>query len=298
MLCNRYLNAFLKTAQAGSFARASEVLAISPTALIKQLNLFEHELKVKLLERSPRGVTLTEAGRFLYTHGLEYAREGERLEKALQDLQKEPATRLKVGTSPLTPGSLITEEFLRVAPVIPALTLEIVPFVNDPRVASAILCHLGEHIDVVTGLYDARFLEQYAIEVHPLKALPLSLAVPPGHPLYDRETVSFRELAGERLLLIRRNWMSSFDRARDLLEALHPSPDVESFDFWDVESFNRAITGKRALLVIAPWLNIHPLLKEVRVNWDLTASVGILHSRTPSPAVIRFLEALKEHPQV
>ena len=63
---NPQLDTFIRAADAGSFNRAAEKLFITPTAVIKQINLLEASLEVKLFERTHRGLVLTKAGRSLY----------------------------------------------------------------------------------------------------------------------------------------------------------------------------------------------------------------------------------------
>ena len=63
MMYNPQLDTFLCVAESGSFNKAAEKLYISPPAVIKQINLLEESLGVKLFDRSHRGLTLTKAGR-------------------------------------------------------------------------------------------------------------------------------------------------------------------------------------------------------------------------------------------
>ncbi|MDE7212602.1 MAG: LysR family transcriptional regulator, partial [Lachnospiraceae bacterium] len=63
---NPQLETFLKVADAGSFNKAAEQSYITPTAVIKQMNLLEADLGVKLFERTHRGLKLTNAGSSLY----------------------------------------------------------------------------------------------------------------------------------------------------------------------------------------------------------------------------------------
>ena len=65
MLYDPHLDIFLKAAEAGSFSKAASEMFITPSAVIKQINLFEKDLGVKLFERSARGLQLTAAGRSL-----------------------------------------------------------------------------------------------------------------------------------------------------------------------------------------------------------------------------------------
>lgn len=59
----QHIRAFITVAQRGNFARAADDLHLSPSALTVQIRQLEEWLGVALLERSPRHVALTAAGR-------------------------------------------------------------------------------------------------------------------------------------------------------------------------------------------------------------------------------------------
>lgn len=59
----QHIRAFITVAQRGNFARAADDLHLSPSALTVQIRQLEGWLGVALLERSPRHVALTAAGR-------------------------------------------------------------------------------------------------------------------------------------------------------------------------------------------------------------------------------------------
>ena len=80
---NPQLTAFVYAADCGSFAKAAERLFISPTAVMKQINALEQHLDIKLLERTPKGVSLTPGGKVIYQDAkflFEYSRRS--IEKA------------------------------------------------------------------------------------------------------------------------------------------------------------------------------------------------------------------------
>jgi LysR family transcriptional regulator, nitrogen assimilation regulatory protein len=64
----RQLRYFIAIADAGVLSRAAEALNIAQSALSHHVAALETELGVKLLERRPRGIALTSAGRRLYEH--------------------------------------------------------------------------------------------------------------------------------------------------------------------------------------------------------------------------------------
>ena len=63
---NHQLDAFVKTAELGSFTKAAEAMYISSPALLQQVNLLERRCGFKLFLRSNHGVKLTAAGKSLY----------------------------------------------------------------------------------------------------------------------------------------------------------------------------------------------------------------------------------------
>ena len=60
------LKIFHAVAEAGSFTNATTVLNISQSAISRQIQSLEQDLKVQLFERHARGLTLTENGEYVY----------------------------------------------------------------------------------------------------------------------------------------------------------------------------------------------------------------------------------------
>src|SRR5947209_1658625 len=64
----RQIRYFIAIADAGVLSRAAETLNVAQSALSHHVAALETDLGVKLLERRPRGIALTAAGRRLYEH--------------------------------------------------------------------------------------------------------------------------------------------------------------------------------------------------------------------------------------
>ena len=125
---NPQLDTFLRVAEAGSFNRAAEELFVSTTAVIKQINLLERDLDVKLFVRTHRGLALTEAGKSLYgdaKHIIQYSREA--VVRAKNAMQKDDNV-IRIGTSPMTPGQFLLELWPRIQERCPDVKFQLVPF--------------------------------------------------------------------------------------------------------------------------------------------------------------------------
>lgn len=87
---------FIEVAKHESFAVAARELGITSSAVSKQVQNLEHELRVKLLNRTTRKVTLTEEGALFFErahHALEDIREAT---EQLNELKEKPRGSLRI----------------------------------------------------------------------------------------------------------------------------------------------------------------------------------------------------------
>ncbi len=290
-LYNPQLDTFIRVADAGSFSKAAEDAYITPTAVIKQINLLEGSLGVKLFDRSHRGLTLTKAGRSLYQDAkyvIQYCRDSvTRARNAMQ----EDASVIRIGSSPMTPAQLLMQLWSKVNELCPDIKFQIVPFENTPENAREILANLGRNIDVVGGIFDETMLTLRGCAGLELVRGPFCCAVSIHHPLAAKDILKVSDLYGENLLLMHRGWSHYVDQLRDDLWQHHPQIHVIDFDFYSMDVFNRCENSNDVLLSIPGWANVHPLLKVIPVEWEHSIPYGILHAPNPTPTVQRFLHA-------
>lgn len=290
---NPQLETFLHVADAGSFNRAAEERYITPTAVIKQINLLENSLGVKLFVRSHRGLTLTPAGRSLYQDAkyiIQYCRDSvTRAKNAMQ----EDSNLIRIGSSPMTPAQLLLGLWSKVQTLHPDIKFQIVPFENTPENAREILANLGRNIDVVGGIFDETMLNLRGCAGLELTRAPFHCAVSIHHHLAEKDHLQISDLYGENLMLMHRGWSHYVDQLRDDLWQHHPQVKIIDFDFYNMDVLNRCENSNNVLLAIPGWENVHPLLRVIPMEWDYTIPYGILHSPHPTPHVQRFLDAAK-----
>ena len=291
---NPQLETFLRVADAGSFNKAAEEMYITPTAVIKQINLLEGSLDVKLFERTHRGLTLTQAGKSLYRDAKYIIRYCEESVVRAKNAMQSDSSVIRIGTSPMTPAQLLVQLWSKIQVYCPNLKFELVPFENTPENAREILGNLGKNIDVVGGIFDEAMLNLRSCAGLELSREPFCCAVSIHHRLAVKDRLSIEDLYGENLLLMKRNWSSYVDRLRDEIWKNHSQINIIDFDFYNMSIFNRCENSNDVLLAIAGWANVHPLLKVIPVDWDYSIPYGLLHSPKPSATVKEFLRAAKK----
>ncbi len=289
---NPQLETFLRVADAGSFNKAAEAAYITPTAVIKQINLLEADLGVKLFERNHRGLKLTKAGMSLYKdtkYIIQYCRDSVvRARNAMQDA----GNVIRIGTSPMTPAQILVELWPKIHQLCQEIKFQLVPFENTPENAREILRNLGQNIDVVAGIFDDTLLDLRQCAGFEISRQPLCCAVSIHHRLAGKNKLTVQDLYGENFMLMHRGWSRYVDRLRDDLSRDHSQINIVDFDFYSVEVFNRCENSNDILMAVQAWDNVHPLLKVVPVEWEYTIPYGLLHSRAPSETVSRFLTAI------
>ena len=290
---NPHLETFIHVADAGSFNKAAEELFVTPPAVIKQITSLETNLDIKLFIRSPRGLTLTEAGKSIYRDAkyiIQYCKESVvRAKNAAEDGDRV----IRIGTSPMTPGQFLLDLWPSIHEHCPDVKFKLVPYENTPENAREILRNLGQNIDIVAGPFDEGALRRWQCDALPLSCEPVRCAVSIYHPLSGKDHLTVQDLHGENFLLIRRGWNSSIDQMRDELMQEHPQINIVDFDFFSINVFNQCENSEDIMMTIDNWEHIHPLLKTLPVDWDYTIPFGLLHSPEPSSTVGRFLDAVK-----
>jgi len=94
------MRVFLTIAREGSFSRAAELHGLSKAMASKHVKHLEDDLGVRLLNRSTRGVSLTEAGRNYRDRCDQILADLEEAESSLKAMEREPTGRIRVGSPP------------------------------------------------------------------------------------------------------------------------------------------------------------------------------------------------------
>jgi LysR family transcriptional activator of nhaA len=95
----KHLHYFWVVAKAGSIARASEQLHLTPQTISGQLSLFEEVQGEQLFKKSGRNLELTEAGRMVLSYAEEIFSLGQELEQVLHHRPTARTLQLRVGVS-------------------------------------------------------------------------------------------------------------------------------------------------------------------------------------------------------
>jgi DNA-binding transcriptional LysR family regulator len=131
---------FVAVVENGGFTAAARTLGISKSAVSKRINQLEAHLGVRLLHRTTRKLSLTEAGERYFEHAIQALAAANQAEDAVAELQGEPQGQLRI-CSPMSFGRL------HVAPLIPKL------FKRYPKLQIDLVMD-DRKVDLVAGGFD------------------------------------------------------------------------------------------------------------------------------------------------
>lgn len=190
----RHLRHFVTVAEELHFARAAERLGMEQSPLSHSIRNLEAELGVSLFHRTTRRTWLTRAGARFQAEAVRILEAVEGAKAAVRNHDFDRPTRLAIGLAEHAAGEPFTRFLFELEHRTPPITVDLREIASteatrqvEERVLD--LAIVLEPVDVA-GLGRLRAWAE-----------PLTLVTPIGHGFADRDTLSVRELANERLIL-------------------------------------------------------------------------------------------------
>jgi DNA-binding transcriptional LysR family regulator len=235
------LRVLKEVAYRGSFSGAAEALSYSQSAVSQQIAALEAETGLTLVERHPRGVSLTAAGQALVRHAEGILARLEAAEDALSAIAGLRGGRLRMASFPTAGATL--------------MPLAIATFRSYHPDVELTLAE-GEPEDIVprlrAGELDLALLFEFAGQSLPTQGMtrvelladPMYLALPRDHPLAERGRIRLQDLDGEAWVQTSR----SSQCARHVIRSCHaagfePNVAFESDDYQTVQGLVAAGVG-------------------------------------------------------
>jgi DNA-binding transcriptional LysR family regulator len=190
-----------EVARAGSFAGAAAALHRTPSAVSQQIAALERGTSAPLVERSTRGVTLTEAGRVLLAAADAVHAELRAAEHQLRELQASGPRALTLATFPSAAEPLLVPALAQAAAARPDVEVTVVE--AEPDEALAHLRTGGADLALVYHFHTRRPPRHWPATAGPGTYTPLlddhlQLLVPTTHRLARSPAAAVSDLAEDR----------------------------------------------------------------------------------------------------
>ena len=188
----KYLVALADT---GHFGKAAERCFVSQPTLSAQLKKLEEFLGVKLVERQPKNVQLTDVGRQIVIRARRMLDEGDEIIVLARSNTDPLAGKLKVGLIPTVGPYLLPRVMPKIRKAVPQLGLMLYEYQTEELLKRM---RDGE-IDV--GIMALPVLQD-GLESRSLYDEAFTVALPSRHPLAEKSAIKVQDLKGQTLLLL------------------------------------------------------------------------------------------------
>lgn len=174
---------FAGIVEAQSFSQAAERLGLSKSAVSKQLARLEERLGARLINRTTRQISLTEAGELYYRYCARILEEADAAETAVANLQDAPRGRLKIN-APMSFGTM------HLAPAVSAFLAKYPEVTIDLELTDSFVDLIDHGIDVairITALRDSTLIARRLGPAHRVVLASPDYLAKHGTPSHPRE---------------------------------------------------------------------------------------------------------------
>ncbi|WP_246791791.1 LysR family transcriptional regulator [Burkholderia perseverans] len=176
----KQLKVFLGVANASSFTKTAQSMHLSQAALSAIIRELETQLQCRLLERTTRTVSLTDAGRLFYPTAMAIVGSLEKSVIELNELGRQKQSSLLIGCTPMIAASLMPPVLARFSKIFPASHIELVD-----RAPNELVQMVEEgHLDAAFGVFFSQLSGIDRVPLFPTRLVAVSRteghAVEPG----------------------------------------------------------------------------------------------------------------------
>ncbi|HEX4341940.1 MAG TPA: LysR substrate-binding domain-containing protein [Verrucomicrobiae bacterium] len=208
----RHLRYFVAVAEKLNFTKAASQLRVAQPALSRQIRDLEDELGASLLDRGPRQVKLTEAGKIFLPEAKAVLERADLAIKAVRMARENGRTQIHIGYAP--------------SPTVELLPCALHAFQGMAPNVRVMLHDLSSE-EMLRGLYDskldlclmvrvsAKALRGLKFEL--LREYPVCVAFSPNHPLAKKKEITLKQIVNEPLLAYTR---ADYPEYHTMVEAL------------------------------------------------------------------------------
>ncbi|MGW0707915.1 LysR family transcriptional regulator [Streptomyces sp. NPDC002643] len=197
----RSIRYFLAVADAGSITEAAKILHLSQPPLSMSMAKLETELGVTLLNRMPRGVTLTPAGRYLQVAGQRLIAEEQRLSATLRAIGQGLEGELRVGAEPMGLWQVVSTRVASFLAEHPRVSLELMDATPQVQLENLANGYLDLAVVPVLPQEPLPPVNDVAFTVEIVATLPLTLIVPQSWNLSVSEPLPLASLRDRTWIL-------------------------------------------------------------------------------------------------
>ena len=285
------LKVFCDLAETESFTKAAQINEITQSAVSQQVSALERTFKALLIERSKKKFRLTREGEILYEYAKQVINLYDSLYNKLQEVRDVVGGTIRVSTIYSIGLHDLPPYLKRFLKSYPSVNVH-VEYRRSNQVYEDVLGNADDLGLVAYPVKDSK------LEVIPLRKDKLVLICHPKHPLAKNQSVSFKDLAGQKFVAFEPDIPT-----RKAIDKALRDGGVEvqtAMEFDNIETVKRAVEIDAGISIV-PATTVtqevakHTLEAVELENGSLSRPLAVIYKKNKvlSPAMKQFIATLK-----
>ncbi|WP_446831671.1 LysR family transcriptional regulator [Candidatus Foliamicus sp.] len=290
----KQLRHFVSVVDTGNITRAAELAYITQPALTRSIKKMEQRMGAILLDRGPRSITPTEAGRVLYRYAKIIINQAERALADVTAVSKGEQGHVHIGIAALFAPTLVSHLIPHLSAKFPGLHTRITEGFFEDLVAGL----MEGEIDVLLSNFPPGVVPPDVI-LKPLFQVRAEFVVGASHPLASSDKVTAEDLRNAQWAIIKHPHIVDFLDKFFAAESLPPiSAAVEATSLNTLKSL--VLLGQYVAMLPRRWIEKELESGEIRTirkeGTALVREAGLIlrQTETQRPTLANIIPVIEE----
>ena len=290
-----YLKTFICAAECGSFAKAAEILYLSPNAVKKRINQLEESTGLRLFERTLKGIKLTDAGKSFYKDAKTFIQNYNNSVERARKIQESDAEIIRVGIMDTFADEFMTAKWFQVHESVKNIKTNMVFFGTSNGNMNTMLKSVGNDIDLSVDICDEALAKKFGIKAIKISEAKICCSVPLNHRLADKTEITPADLCGEKIAILKSGRTELWDNVINAIKEDYYGIELFEIEKYSIKAFNRCDNENCIMIVTEHSGKSYPFCKNIPLSKDYYIPFGVYISKSPSERVVSFVDKIENH---
>lgn len=290
---DEYLKTFICAAECGSFAKASEVLFLSPNAVKKRIGCLEESLGFPLFERTLKGIKLTSAGKTFYEDSKKLVQDYNNAAERAKSIFENKSDTVRIGIMDTFADEFMLSNWFPADEENYRTHSGMFFFGTTSENAENMFRSVGKDIDLCVDIYDEKAAKKYGLNSLKLSEAKICCAVPLNHRLSGRAEISFDDLCGEKIATLKNGRSPIWDSAVSSIKEDFFGINISEIEKFSIKTFNQCENENRIMLVTENSGRVYPFCRCIPLLKTYPIPFGLYYSKNPDEKTLKLIDIIK-----
>lgn len=256
-----------------SFAKTGKHLFLSSNALKKRIDQLENDLNCQLVIRNSQGVQLTKAGQYFVSEMRKIVTRTDNICQKTVEIGMTKENIFTIGALNTFASEMLVGNWGKnYSYSSETIKSRIVFYDGTQEDKNDMIDSLGKNIDLIVDSQNE--IDKEGVLFKKISENKLCFGVAKSNADDIDITFGTKEL---QLIVPTSGLNKDWDNAVEKVKEMYPNYHIERVNQYDLFAMNDCILNNKAILLIEPWVSVHPYMKLVPLKEDIFINYGLYY---------------------